>query len=259
MRLALRLFRASFYHLRLAKAQLILRMFSQMFLMFLEFAVLFLILIRFREIGGWNIYEVAVLYGISSGTIALSRMIFSELHYFDRILLSGGLDSYLIRPVSPLFLLMVKQIAWSKMGGILQALLVLGFGLSGLSSVSLVPLFLYLPILTINSLLIMFFIELTSATITFWTGRNKELQPFLVYAPSTGALYPQHIYPDWLQGIFLTLLPIGWLNYFPLSFLLNKSSASVWLWVTPCIAIFFAGIAIGFWKKGLARYSSTGS
>lgn len=259
MRLALRLFRASFYHLRIAKAQLVLQMFSQMFLMFLEFAVLVLILTRFRDIGGWNLYEVAVLYGISSGTYALSRMIFSELHNFDRLLLSGGFDSYLIRPVSPLFLLIVKKIAWSKMGGLFQALVVLGFGLSGLPSVALAPFFLYLPILLISSLLIMFFIELTSATITFWTGRNKELQPFLIYAPSTGALYPLHIYPDWLQGIFLTLLPVGWLNYFPLSVLLNKSSFSFWLWVTPCISILFAGMAIWFWRKGLVRYSSTGS
>ena len=226
-----------------------------------DFLLLAAILYRFDDIKGWSLYEVGVLYGIASAGIALYRFLAPEIHNFERYMIQGEFDSLLIRPVSPLLLLLSKNIDLGKIGGVAQGLLVIGISLVGLGYEGRVSasLLLYIPIAIVAGFVISFSMGLITATIAFWTQRIKDFQTFTLYAPFNAANYPMSIYPGWLKFIFFTVVPVAFVNYVPVIYLLDKGGSLVNLFITPIVAAIALILSYMFWRFGIRNYHSTGS
>lgn len=223
-----------------------------------DFIVLFAILFRFRDVMGWNIYEIGMLYGSTSFSFSLYRLVAEEVHQFERYMVNGEFDSLLIRPVAPLTLLLSRNIDFSRVGGILQGVAIISFSLIGLHD-DWLKLLLHLPILLVTGTLISFSISLWTAALAFWTQRIRDLQVFTLYAPFNAANYPLTIYPGWLKWLFFSLLPVGFMNYLQFSYLLHKGGVWEYLLLAPLVAVLFFILAHWFWKFGIRFYHSTGS
>ncbi|MBA4495322.1 ABC transporter permease [Paenactinomyces guangxiensis] len=230
-------------------------------IMVIDFVLLAAILLRFDNILGWSIYEIGVLYGISSVSISAYRLIAPEIHNFDKYMIDGEFDSLLIRPVSPLTLLISKNLDFSRLGGMVQGglILLISFSRLSLSPPDLLLLVLYTPIALLSGFLISFALGLMTATIAFWTQRVKDFQSFTLYAPFNAANYPISIYPGWLKIIFFTVLPVGFMNYLPATFLLHKGGDLWDLVISPVFAVLFVVLSLKFWRFGIQFYHSTGS
>jgi ABC-2 type transport system permease protein len=230
-------------------------------IMAVDFILLAAILHRFDEVKGWNLYEVGLLYGISSVAITLYRVFGVEIHNFEKYMVEGEFDSLLIRPVSPLSLLLTKNLDLSRIGGTVQGILILVISIIGLNlnSFDAFLLLVYLPISIISGVVICFSLGLLTATIAFWTQRIKDFQVFTLYAPFNAANYPMNIYPGWLKIIFFTVIPVGFMNYTPILFLLHKGGTAWNLLLPPLVAVIFAGLTLRFWQFGIRHYHSTGS
>jgi ABC-2 type transport system permease protein len=230
-------------------------------IMAVDFVLLAAILQRFDDVKGWNLYEVGLLYGISSVAITLYRVFGVEIHNFERYMVEGEFDSLLIRPVSPLSLLLTKNLDLSRIGGTVQGVIILVISFIGLrlDSFDMFLLLLYIPVSIISGTVICFSLGLLTATIAFWTQRIKDFQTFTLYAPFNAANYPMNIYPGWLKIIFFTVIPVGFMNYTPILFLLHKGG-SIWnLALPPAVALVFLSLSLRFWHFGIRHYHSTGS
>jgi ABC-2 type transport system permease protein len=230
-------------------------------IMAVDFVLLAAILQRFDDVKGWNLYEVGLLYGISSIAITLYRVFGVEIHNFERYMVEGEFDSLLIRPVSPLSLLLTKNLDLSRIGGTIQGVLILIISFIGLNidKLDLFFLLLYLPISIGSGVVICFSLGLFTATLAFWTQRIKDFQTFTLYAPFNAANYPMNIYPGWLKIIFFTVIPVGFMNYTPVLFLLSKGGDLWNLALPPAVALVFLFLSLRFWKFGIRHYHSTGS
>lgn len=228
---------------------------------FADFVVLAAVIIRFKTIGGWSPWEVAVLYGMSSCALGLFRVIGSEIHDFDKYLVNGELDALLTRPWDPLFVLLSKKVDVNRLGAPTQGLIVAGIGvvhLTGTGAISPLDAAL-IPLFIINGFLIYSGISVATATIGFWTTRVDDLQPVTIYAPSTAAMYPLTIFPGWLRGLLTSLLPVALTNYIPLTYLLRKGAPWYVLPGSVGATWVFLWLVWRFWRIGLRRYNSTGS
>jgi ABC-2 type transport system permease protein len=230
-------------------------------IMAVDFVLVAAILHRFDNVKGWDLYEVGLLYGISSMAITLYRVFGVEIHNFEKYMVEGEFDSLLIRPVSPLSLLLTKNLDLSRIGGTVQGVIILvisiiGLDLQGLDAINLLV---YMPISIISGVIICFSLGLITATIAFWTQRIKDFQTFTLYAPFNAANYPMSIYPGWLKIIFFTVIPVGFMNYTPILFLLHKGGTAWNLLLPPLVAIIFTALSLRFWQFGIRHYHSTGS
>jgi ABC-2 type transport system permease protein len=230
-------------------------------IMAVDYVLLAAILIKFRDVKGWTLAEVGLLYGCSTISFSIYRMISPELHNFEKYLIQGELDQLLIRPVSPLMLLLARDIDLSRIGGIVQGWLILLYSLFHLSlpPLSLLLLCLYLPIILLSGFLISGALGLATATIGFWTQKIKDFQALTLYAPFNAANFPLSIYPGWLKGILFSILPVGFMNYLPLTALLHKGGQLITLFLSPLCAIGCLALAVTFWNQGIKNYHSTGS
>lgn len=230
-------------------------------IMVLDFVILSAILYRFHDVVGWNIYEVGILYGISSASISLYRLFAPEINDFEKYIVQGEFDQLLIRPVSPLLLLLTRNLDLSRIGGLVQGLSVLGISLAGLAveGKELIWLLLFSPVAILSGGVIYFSIGLATAALTFWTHQMRDLLAFTIYAPANAANYPIGLYPNWLKWLFFSALPIAYMNYLPMLTLLGKGGSWHYPLVTPLAAAGALYVSRQLWHFGIRHYHSTGS
>lgn len=156
-----------------------------------DFLFIAVMLWRFGNIRGWNIYEVALLFAVSRLAFGLYRTFFSELDRFEYYMVSGDFDALLIRPWPSLLVLLSKdfdltRINWSIQGMALGSYAVWGLVRQGV----LTPLELaYLPVAVAESICLFVAVSLATSACAFWIVRIEELKVFTMNAPSSAALY----------------------------------------------------------------------
>ncbi|WP_312114991.1 ABC transporter permease [Brevibacillus reuszeri] len=230
-------------------------------IMVLDFLILSAILYRFNDVVGWNIYEVGLLYGISSVSVSTYRLFAPEINDFEKYIIQGEMDQLLIRPVSPLLLLLTRNLDLSRLGGIVQGISILCLSMIGLTAQEkeVWLLLLFMPVAIVSGSVIYFSIALSTAATAFWTHQIKDLQTFTIYAPANASNYPIGLYPSWLKWMFYTVLPIAFMNYVPMLTLLGKTHHWYFPLLTPVVAALALLLSLRFWAFGIRHYHSTGS
>ena len=225
---------------------------------FADFLIIAMILLRFQNIQGWTLVEIAVIYSIIEFGFGVYRVIGDGLNNFETLILSGRLDTLLIRPASVLGQAMLQTVDFKKIGLVLQATLVGAWGLSQIEFVHSYA-WIYLPTLYFASIVMNLLISILLASTAFWTGKNEDIVILGHYATRTAAQYPATIYHKFFQSVMTFVIPFFTITYYPLLFLTGKSQQSLYL-LAPWLGItILAPITMGVWKLGIKRYSSTGT
>ncbi|ANS73339.1 hypothetical protein AWM70_01035 [Paenibacillus yonginensis] len=225
-----------------------------------EFLMVAIVLYKFGEIKGWSLYEIGYLYAVLTLARTLYRTFGDEVHHLEKYLVSGDLDGVLIRPL-PVLLALMPQGFRLMIGEVLQGGFVLvwafiGLLRSGQIDWTAIPLTLFIIVTGAG---ILFAIGLATATMGFWTTRISELQNLTEDAARAAAQYPLTLYPKWLSGLLLTVIPVGLVNYIPSLYIL-RGELGLWaVGLTGLGAVFFLLLSLWFWRFGLTKYQSTGS
>ncbi|MWC27762.1 ABC transporter permease [Paenibacillus sp. MMS18-CY102] len=225
-----------------------------------EFLMLAVILLKFGHIQGWSLSEAGWLYAVLTLSKALYRTVASDVHNIESYLVSGELDSLLLRPVPVLVALMSRNIS-IRAGELIQGIAILSLSLSSLLQEGQLG-WIAIPlsvIVILSGAVLLFAIGLLTATVGFWLTRITELQNITEDAARTAAQYPMSIYPKWLQGLLLGVIPVGFANYMPGLFVLRGETGWWMLPLAAAIAGVLLGLSLLFWRLGLSRYQSTGS
>ena len=72
------------------------------------------------------------------------------------------------------------------------------------------------------------------------------------------AQYPIGIFKKGFVTFFTFIIPFGFVNYYPLLYLLGKSDNKL-LIISPLITVIYLIPSIAIFYKGIKKYSSTGS
>lgn len=214
------------------------------------------ILYHFKSIGGWEIYQIAALWGAVSAATAVIRAFCAEIHNFEEYIIRGEFDGLLLRPWPTLLILMGRKIELFRLSVFLQGLIVLVVALLKMHAEWWV--FLYVPVLISTGVLVFFGLEIIIASAAFWLGRTGDLLVFLFYGPSNAALYPLSIFPRALRA-FLTIWPVAFVGFQQFEFLLGYGGSSTILWLAPVVGLATVVLALGMWRAGERVYYSTGS
>lgn len=226
-----------------------------------DFLMLAAILTRFPRVGGWDVYEVGLLYGMSWIAMGLYRTFASELHDFERYLIRGEFDGLLLRPWPTLLTLLGRNVEPARLGAVLQGAVILGISAKRLLQTGTLDAFglVYVVAASIVGTLIPFGLSLITAAVGFWVIRIDELTVFTMYAPVTASQYPLTVYPRWLRALLTSVLPVGFINFVPVQYLLGKSADPRVLWLSPLVAIGFCVLGYVVWRIGERHYHSTGT
>lgn len=225
-----------------------------------EFLMVALVLHQFGAIKGWSLHEIGYLFAIMTLSKTLYRTFGNEVHHLEKYLVGGELDQLLTRPM-PVLLALLPQNFRIMVGEVLQGGFILCWSLAGMMHSgqigwTVIPLSL---LIILTGAIILFSIGLATATLGFWTTRIEELQTITEDAARTAAQYPLTLYPKWMSGILLTVIPVGFVNYIPSLYLLRGQGGAWVLAVIATVAALCLAASLRFWKYGITKYQSTGS
>ena len=253
MRLFITLFKASLKSQAQYKFDFIVNIVGNLLGLLGDFIVVAFILIRFKNIDGWQLHEVALIYAIIEFGFGMYRFIGDGFNNFEILILSGKFDTLLIRPASALIQVMLEKIDFKRLGMVLQAVLVGVWGIKNTTFISN-SFYLYLPFLLISSVVINMQVSIILAAIAFWTGKNEDIIILGHYSTRSAARYPATIYNNIFSHILTFIIPFFSVSYYPLLYYTGKSQ-NIYYLLAPLLGIVaMTPIAYFIWTMGVKRY-----
>ena len=231
----------------------------------LNFATLAFVFQRFGSIAGWNLGEVAFLYGMVEAAFGVMDMLFSgfDPQNFGRQVRLGRMDQLLLRPLDITLQVFGSEFIVRRLGRIAQGLLVLGVAIAMLDIQWTITKLLYMPVVLVSLACFFGGLFIIGATITFWTYESIEVVNIFTYGGSEMMSYPMNIYQNWLRQFFTYIIPAIFLIYYPALYFLDKPDPfqmpGFARFLSPVVGLGILCAALLFWNYGLRHYQSTGT
>ncbi|MCP8967113.1 ABC transporter permease [Ectobacillus ponti] len=233
---------------------------GQFFIPLAVFAGLYLLFARFGQVKGWDFYEVALCFGVIHSCFAASECFIRGFDSFSGMIVKGEFDRLLVRPRSTVLQVLGSKFEFTRVGRLLQGLVVLVWALLHVSVEWTVLKVLTLCFMLLGGLLIFSGIYILMATVCFWTVQGLEVTNIFTDGGREMAQYPLNIYQKWLTQFFTYVIPFGTINYIPLMYILGKSEGHEVLAVlAPLLGGLFILPCLILWHIGVRHYRSTGS
>jgi ABC-2 type transport system permease protein len=231
----------------------------------LEFAAFLLAFTSFGSIGGWSLWQVAFLWGLSESAFAVMDLVFSGYdpgHFSDSIKL-GTFDQFLLRPVNLVVQVFSSSFALRRLGRLAQGLLIFGLAVSHVGIVWSWDKLVYLPLVFVGAVAFYGALFTIGATLCFWTTESIEIINVFTYGGTTMVSYPMHIYQDFMRRIFTFIVPTALIIYYPALFFFDIPDPTglpkLAQYLSPLVGVGALVLAQAAWHAGLRRYQSTGS
>jgi len=217
---------------------------------------------RFAGIGAWGRYEVVFMLGYATVVSGLMNMLFGyNVLTISRRLGRGQLDHTLIQP-QPIWLSLLTEgfMPFSGSPMLLPGIALLVWS-AGKLALAITPGWLALLALNLaaSSAIVLAFSFLWGS-LAFWAPRAAEE----ISSSSIRLLYQLKGFPlDGLGSLLLsgmlTVLPVGFVAWYPCRALLGLDPSAWSRWMTPLAALSFAIVTSWIFRKGMRYYGSTGS
>lgn len=228
-----------------------------------EVLALFAMFYRFDDLGGWTLAEVAFLHGISMITFSIADTIVVGLNAVPNQIRMGEFDRVLIRPMSSWLQSVVSEVSLRHLGQFSQGLIVFIYAVSNLPiewSLAKVGVVAMMVIVGFALFSALFTVE---AILSFWTVNGVEAVNAFTYGGSTLARFPLHVLERWMRFLFLWMVPVGFVSYYPTLYVLGKEdplgNPAWFMFLGPLFVLLFCLLIAWGWGQAIRRYRSTGS
>lgn len=220
----------------------------------------------FHSLGGWNAYEVMLLYAMSLLSYAIGASFsFNVLRDMPQIASEGGVDELLTKPMHPLA---------NLVGGNFNAGYLSHFTLS----IALIIFVLVKLQIHMGPLRILWFIACVLGAsmihcaamllLSFYSLRNFGKSPLgpLYWDLREYTDYPISVFCKnnvIMQLLFTVVLPYGFIAFYPAQYFLGKSDFMMFhpviQYLTPAVGLLAMGITVFVFSRIIKNYRSSGT
>jgi ABC-2 type transport system permease protein len=217
------------------------------------------VLSRFGTVAGWSWAEIAILYGLAQTASAIARCLTVGLDHFEELVVSGDLDGVLVRPLSPLLVVVASRVELLHAGRIAVGVAVLAVAFPAAGVAPTAGSLAIAAAAVLGGALILCAFTLLVASLTFWQTRTGKLQDLVQSASRAFAEYPLTIYPPSVRFVLTWIVPLALATYFPAARLTGRADGGPLVLAALPAGALLLGLALLVWRAGLRRYQSTGS
>lgn len=231
------------------------------FLFVQSVGVIFITLIfnAIPSLKGWSFYEILFIYGFAQIPRGIDHVFTDQLWIFSwQTIVEGKFDKYLVRPLNPLFQVIVEKFQPDGFGEIIIGTILVVISWVKLNLDISVGKIISLIVVIIFASFIYTAIKLAVTSIAFWV-KFAQSYLFMVYQLSTFVKYPITIYPAWIKGILTFIIPFAFTGYFPSAYFLGRESFITGIFLTCIVGVVSLFVAYRMWLIGMKRYESSGS
>lgn len=204
---------------------------------------------RFKDVRGWALGDMFVVFGITASAFGLVSMLFGNAFNLGEIITRGRLDYYLSLPRPVLLHALASRSIASGFGDFTYGFI--SFAASGRFTWDGLARFI-LAVLLAAVVFAAFMVIVQS--LAFWMGSASLLSNTAVNAMITFAIYPITLFDNTAKFLLFTLIPAALMGAVPAEF----TRAFTWGSLTQLLAgaVIFLTLAVWTFETGLRRYES---
>lgn len=217
-----------------------------------------LIYLHTPMLGGWNEKQAMLFVSIYLVVDAVHMTVFTNnLWGLAQSVNKGGLDYYLVRPVSTLFFVSLREFAASSFVNLIMALGIMGWALSLNPEVLSLGNCLFLGLLVANGVLLHYLIHMLYIVPVFWThSANAMSDAYHIF--SRFQERPDRIFRGGMRIFTTVVLPLSLVASFPARLFLEPMDWGLFAQLVV-VTIGFASFILFLWRRGLRAYASASS
>lgn len=226
--------------------------------------VIYLALMKFDRINGWNVNEMLFLFSILFLTYAFVVSLFADLRDFSCMIREGRFDRLMLRPRGLLVQLILNNadlMASAGHGTLGILLFVISANNVGITW-DFVTVMYYVGAI-IGGILIQGGMFIIFSSLSFYFVETNSIREIFYWNMRKFAGYPISIYSKLIQGLMIYVIPFAFVNYFPAQYLLRKADMAnyneIYMYIAPVVGVVVYLAAYGFWRISVKRYKSTGN
>ncbi len=201
------------------------------------------------SVGGYGFDDVMFVWALVSTAFGIAHVVLGNIRSLSRIVISGGLDVYLLQPKDVLLNLLASRTVVSAWGDFAYGYIVLAL-LPGAT----VEKFLLFTALAIPGALIFAAVFSAAESLVFFMGNSGAISSALSEFLLSFSLYPEGVFGKEMRLARYLLVPAGFTAFVPL----RIYAALDWKLVPLLwgVAIGYAAISYFIFHRGLRRYES---
>jgi ABC-2 type transport system permease protein len=207
------------------------------------------LLTRVPSVRGYELGDVAVLYGIVALAHGMAAFLAGGIHHLARMIDDGDLDALLAQPKPTLLYAIGMRSDPSGLGDIVSGLIMIG--LSGRITVFSVP---FIVLAGVAGAIVLASTAVILHSAAFWLGRTSTASRQLYEGTLLFSLYPDTLFGGPVRLALFTIFPGAFVGYLPARLIREPS------WSTGVIillsVIVYSSLARWVFRKGLRSYSS---
>jgi ABC-2 type transport system permease protein len=204
---------------------------------------------RVPSIRGYELGDVAVLYGIVAVAHGVAWFFAGGIQQLARVIHDGELDALIVQPQPTLLYAIGLRSQPSGLGDMVSGLVMIG--LSGRVGMPGIPLVIAAGV---AGALVLVATAVLLHSAAFWLGRTESASRQLYECTLMFSLYPDTLFTGPVRWILFTIIPAGFVSYLP-SELIRAPGAWTALTITLGV-IAYASLAAWVFQRGLRAYSS---
>ncbi|WP_449495108.1 ABC transporter permease [Brachybacterium huguangmaarense] len=235
---------------------------GQVLIVATEFLELWVILAQVGVLGGMDLPQVAVVYGLGSLAFGLADLVLGEIDGLSTYIRSGRLETLLVRPVPMLLQISSLDMSLRRLGriGVGLAMYVVALGLAGFDPTAA---HLLLAVIAPLAGAAIFTALLTLAgALQFWLVDGREFANAFTYGGNYVSTTPGAVFTLPMRAFFTFVIPATLVAYAPALALLDLPgpalipTAAGWLGAPAAVlAWVLAALA---WRAGIRHYTGAG-
>lgn len=215
-----------------------------------SFIIQWIILFNIKnEIGGYNIKQIILLWGLASSVYGYSRVMFGRAFNISELIIKGQLDTFLVQPKNVFLSVITSDSKISAIGD-----LIYGYICLTIYGINIKNFLMFTFFSIIGGIIVTAFAGIVGS-LSFWSVKGDAIADVLNNASIHFDTYPGTIFDGGIKILLYTILPVGIANYMPFEIMLRFDFIKFIIVIifTVCISIF----AFIVFNKGLKRYSSS--
>jgi ABC-2 type transport system permease protein len=202
-----------------------------------------------KDIGGYSLEDIMLLWGLSASTYGLSHIFFQQAYSLPWLIMNGKLDSYLVQPKNVLLGIITSATNSSAVGDLIYGYLVLVLFKFSLRNLLLFTLF------SILGALIMTAFAVIAGSISFYLVRGDILAENMNNILIHFCTYPDTIFKESVRLILYVVVPTGFVVYLPMKIMIHYQP--LYLFAVLGFAAVIISLAFLLFYRGLRRYTSS--
>lgn len=240
------------------KTSFFLTTLGQFLVSFSMFLGIYFMFERFGSVEGFSYSEVLLCFAIVLMAYSIAECFARGFDLFALMISNGEFDRVMVRPRNEIFQVLASKIELTRLGRLIQAIIVLVYAIPTSGIVWTIDKITTLILMVISGVFVFCGLFLTYASFCFFTTEGLEFMNIFTDGGREFGKYPFVVYGNEVLKFFTFVIPLALFQYYPFLYLIGREQSIFYMFL-PLVSTLFLVPCYLFWRFGVRHFKSTGS